>query len=117
MEAIRLARRELPADVPLIGFAGAPFTLASYAIEGGASRTFTKTKRLMYQAPDTWHLLLSKLAEVVGKFPSGPGARRGAGAASCSTAGSAVSRLTTIAPTYNRTAARRWHWRVPRRCR
>ncbi|HKC38388.1 MAG TPA: uroporphyrinogen decarboxylase family protein, partial [Gemmatimonadales bacterium] len=52
MEAIRLARRELPGDVPLIGFAGAPFTLASYAIEGGASRTFTKTKRLMYQAPD-----------------------------------------------------------------
>jgi len=68
MEAIRLARRELPADVPLIGFAGAPFTLASYAIEGGASRTFTKTKSLMYQAPDTWHQLLGKLADVVGKF-------------------------------------------------
>jgi len=68
MDAIRLARRELPADVPLIGFAGAPFTLASYAIEGGASRTFTKTKQFMYQTPDTWHLLLSKLAEVVGKF-------------------------------------------------
>src|SRR5437899_12849003 len=56
-EAVRLARRALPADVPLIGFAGAPFTLASYAIEGGASRTFTKTKRFMYQAPHTWHLL------------------------------------------------------------
>ncbi len=68
MDAIRLARRELPGDVPLIGFAGAPFTLASYAIEGGASRTFTKTKRFMYQTPDTWHLLLSKLADVVGKF-------------------------------------------------
>jgi len=68
MDAIRLARRELPADVPLIGFAGAPFTLASYAIEGGASRTFTKTKRFMYQTPDTWHLLLSKLADVVGRF-------------------------------------------------
>src|SRR5216117_2019322 len=68
LEAIRLARRALPANVPLIGFAGAPFTLASYAIEGGASRTFTMTKRLMYQAPDTWHLLLNKLAEVVGKF-------------------------------------------------
>jgi len=68
MDAIRLARRELPGDVPLIGFAGAPFTLASYAIEGGASRTFTKTKRFMYQTPDTWHLLLSKLADVVGRF-------------------------------------------------
>jgi uroporphyrinogen decarboxylase len=67
-DAIRLARRALPADVPLIGFAGAPFTLASYAIEGGASRTFTKTKSFMYQAPDAWHLLLSKLADLVGEF-------------------------------------------------
>jgi len=54
--------------VPLIGFAGAPFTLASYAIEGGSSRTFTRTKTLMYQAPDTWHLLLNKLAELVGRY-------------------------------------------------
>jgi len=68
MDAIRLARRALPADVPLIGFAGAPFTLASYAIEGGASRTFTKTKQFMYQTPDTWHLLLSKLADLVGRY-------------------------------------------------
>ena len=67
-DAIRLARRALPADVPLIGFAGAPFTLASYAIEGGASRTFTKTKQFMYQTPDTWHLLLKKLAELVGNY-------------------------------------------------
>jgi uroporphyrinogen decarboxylase len=67
-DAIRLARRALPDDVPLIGFAGAPFTLASYAIEGGASRTFTKTKLFMYQAPDAWHLLMSKLAEVVGSY-------------------------------------------------
>lgn len=67
-DAIRLARRALPADVPLIGFAGAPFTLASYAIEGGASRTFTKTKQFMYQAPDTWHRLLGKLADLVGSY-------------------------------------------------
>jgi uroporphyrinogen decarboxylase len=67
-DAIRLARRALPKDVPLIGFAGAPFTLASYAIEGGASRTFTKTKRFMYQAPDTWHRLLGKLADLVGNY-------------------------------------------------
>jgi uroporphyrinogen decarboxylase len=68
MDAIRLARRALPADVPLIGFAGAPFTLASYAIEGGASRTFTKTKAFMYQAPTTWHLLLSKFADLIGRY-------------------------------------------------
>jgi uroporphyrinogen decarboxylase len=68
LDAIRLARKSLPADVPLIGFAGAPFTLASYAIEGGASRTFTKTKRFMYESPDAWHLLLSKLADLVGGF-------------------------------------------------
>src|SRR2546428_8923427 len=73
LDAIRLARRALPADVPLIGFAGAPFTLASYAIEGGASRTFTKTKQLMYQAPDTWHLLLGKFADLIGGGLSAPG--------------------------------------------
>ena len=67
-DAIRLARRALPADVPLIGFAGAPFTLASYAIEGGASRTFTKTKKLMYQAPNAWHLLMKKLADMIGAY-------------------------------------------------
>jgi len=68
LEAVRLARAALPADIPLIGFAGAPFTLASYAIEGGSTRTFTRTKTLMYQSPDTWHLLLSKLAELVGRY-------------------------------------------------
>src|SRR2546423_10942639 len=68
LDAIRLARRALPADVPLIGFAGAPVTLASYAIEGGASRTFTMTKRFMYGAPDAWHRLVGGLAELVGSY-------------------------------------------------
>jgi uroporphyrinogen decarboxylase len=68
LDAVRLARAALPAGIPLIGFAGAPFTLASYAIEGGSTRTFTRTKTLMYQLPDTWHLLLSKLAELVGRY-------------------------------------------------
>jgi uroporphyrinogen decarboxylase len=63
LEAIRILRREL--EVPLIGFAGGPFTLASYAIEGGPSKNFEKTKALMYEDPETWHLLLSKLASVV----------------------------------------------------
>jgi uroporphyrinogen decarboxylase len=68
LETVRLVRRELDGQTPLIGFAGAPFTLASYLIEGGASRTFLRTKRLMYGDPDTWHALLAKLAVVVGNY-------------------------------------------------
>jgi len=68
LEAVRLARAALPGDIPLIGFAGAPFTLASYAVEGGSSRTFTRTKTLMYQAPDTWNLLLGRMADLVGHY-------------------------------------------------
>jgi uroporphyrinogen decarboxylase len=66
LEAIKLLKKELP--VPLIGFAGAPFTLASYLVEGGKSRDFLKTKKLMYAEPETWNLLMSKLAEVVRRF-------------------------------------------------
>ena len=66
LEAIRLLRREL--QVPLIGFAGAPFTLASYAIEGGHSSNFALTKGLMYGDPPTWHRLAALLAEVVGDY-------------------------------------------------
>src|SRR5881394_2900231 len=55
LEAARLAARALPPHVPLIGFAGAPFTLASYAIEGGATRSFALTKRFMYSEPRAWH--------------------------------------------------------------
>ena len=64
-DAIALARRELNGRVPLIGFAGAPFTLASYAIEGGSSRNYIETKRLMYGEPAVWHRLMDKLARVV----------------------------------------------------
>ncbi len=66
LEAIRLLRREL--QVPLIGFAGAPFTLASYAIEGGHSTSFARTKALMYEEPATWHRLAALLAEVVADY-------------------------------------------------
>jgi uroporphyrinogen decarboxylase len=66
MEAIKLLKKELP--VPLIGFAGAPFTLASYLVEGGKSRDFLKTKKLMYGEPQTWNLLMSKLSEVVRRY-------------------------------------------------
>jgi uroporphyrinogen decarboxylase len=68
LEAIRLAKRELADRVPLIGFAGAPFTLASYAIEGGGSREYRRTKQLMHAQPDAWHMLMSKLSAMVGDY-------------------------------------------------
>ena len=68
IEAVRLAVRALPPQVPLIGFAGAPFTLASYAIEGGATRNFAVTKRFMYTEPRAWHDLMRRLAELVGWY-------------------------------------------------
>lgn len=68
LQAIKLVQSELAGKVPLIGFSGAPFTLASYAIEGGSSRNYTKTKTLMYQQPAIWHLLMDKLALVVGNY-------------------------------------------------
>jgi uroporphyrinogen decarboxylase len=64
-EAIRQARRALNGRVPLIGFAGAPFTLASYAIEGGSSRNYLLTKQLMYGEPKAWHQLMDKFARVI----------------------------------------------------
>jgi uroporphyrinogen decarboxylase len=64
-DAIRLVQTELDGRVPLIGFGGAPFTLASYAIEGGHSASFALTKSLMYGQPDAWHRLCEKLSEVV----------------------------------------------------
>jgi uroporphyrinogen decarboxylase len=66
LEAIRLLRREL--KVPLIGFGGAPFTLASYAIEGGHSRSFARTKELMYREPRAWGRLMDTLAAVVSEY-------------------------------------------------
>jgi len=68
LEAVRLICRALRPEVPLIGFAGAPFTLASYAIEGGATRSFAVTKRFMYAEPRAWHALLELLADLVGRY-------------------------------------------------
>ncbi|HTU25099.1 MAG TPA: uroporphyrinogen decarboxylase [Pirellulales bacterium] len=65
VETVRLTRAGLPAHIPVIGFAGAPFTLASYAIEGGASRQYLHTKGLMYRDPGAWHELMSTLARAV----------------------------------------------------
>jgi uroporphyrinogen decarboxylase len=66
-EAVRLLRAEL-GQTPLIGFAGAPFTLASYLIEGGPSRHHEHTKALMYSEPSTWHALLAALATITTTF-------------------------------------------------
>ncbi len=63
LEAIRLLRGEL--DVPLIGFAGAPFTLASYLVEGGPSKQHERTKALLFGEPDTWDALMARLAGIV----------------------------------------------------
>src|SRR5690606_921608 len=66
-DAIGLLIPEL-GDTPLIGFAGAPFTLASYLVEGGPSRNHEHTKALMLSAPDVWHALMSRLAEITSTF-------------------------------------------------
>jgi uroporphyrinogen decarboxylase len=65
MKAIRIVRKELEGKIPLIGFSGAPFTLASYIIEGGHSKNYILTKRLMYQDGPTWDALMKKLSEVL----------------------------------------------------
>nr|WP_229789832.1 uroporphyrinogen decarboxylase [Pilimelia terevasa] len=66
-EAVRLLVAEL-GDTPLIGFAGAPFTLASYLVEGGPSRHHARTKALMYGDPALWHALCGRLAQITGEF-------------------------------------------------
>ncbi|MCI0409694.1 MAG: uroporphyrinogen decarboxylase [Acidobacteria bacterium] len=70
-EAVRLARAALPPVVPLIGFAGAPFTLASYLIEGGGSRQYQHTKALMYRDSGAWHALMERLSKAVSDYLSG----------------------------------------------
>jgi len=65
MNAVRTIRRELNGEVPLIGFSGSPWTLATYMIEGGTSKAFTKIKKMAFAEPKTLHLLLDKLADSV----------------------------------------------------
>ncbi len=67
-EAIRLTVRGLPTDIPLIGFCGAPYTLAAYAIEGGSSRQFARTKAFMYREPVAWHRLMGTLVETLAPY-------------------------------------------------
>jgi uroporphyrinogen decarboxylase len=67
-EAIRRTRRALRTDLPLIGFSGAPFTLASYIIEGGGSRNYVHTKSLMYEDSGAWHAMMSLVARALIRY-------------------------------------------------
>jgi uroporphyrinogen decarboxylase len=67
-ETARTVRRALDGRVPLIGFAGAPFTVASYLVEGGASREYLHTKRFMYEDPEGWHALMEILVELTAAY-------------------------------------------------
>lgn len=67
-QAIRLIRAALPNDIPLLGFAGAPFTLASYCIEGGGSKNYVRTKSLMYNDESAWNVLMSRLVDTVSLY-------------------------------------------------
>ena len=69
-EAIRIVSRELQGTAPVIGFCGAPFTVASYMIEGSGSRTFVHTKRMMYQHPEVWRELMGRLVPVLSEYLS-----------------------------------------------
>jgi uroporphyrinogen decarboxylase len=68
MKTIRILRKELEDSVPLIGFSGAPFTLASYMVEGGTSKNFTLIKMMMYQSPSLYHDLLSKITKAIALY-------------------------------------------------
>ncbi len=70
-EAVRIARRELAPGVPLIGFCGAPFTVASYMIEGGASREFAQTRSLMHDDPGAWNALLERIVRASADYLNG----------------------------------------------
>jgi len=68
MDAVRTIRRELDGQVPLIGFSGSPWTLATYMVEGGSSKTYGRVKSMLYEAPDMAHMLLDKLARSVTSY-------------------------------------------------
>ncbi len=68
METVRQTRAGLPGEIPVLGFAGAPFTLASYAIEGGGSRNYLFAKTLMYRDEGAWHALMGRLARAVARY-------------------------------------------------
>lgn len=68
LDTVRLVRHSLNGSLPLIGFSGAPFTLACYAIEGGSSRHFIRAKQFMYQHPESWHRLMGLFADTIADY-------------------------------------------------
>lgn len=70
-ETVRRVKQALAGRVPLIGFAGAPFTVASYVVEGGPSREYLHAKRLMYEEPEAWHRLMELLTEATARYLNG----------------------------------------------
>ena len=94
--AVRLIRSALKPDLPLIGFAGAPFTLACYAIEGGSSRHYEAAKGFMYRDPGAWDALMGRLVEATAAYLSAQ-AEAGRRSCNCSIAGSATCPRGTIA--------------------
>src|SRR5262249_22425794 len=70
-ETVRRVKRALAGAVPLIGFAGAPFTVASYVVEGGPSRDYLHTKRLMYEEPEGWNRLMGILVDATARYLNG----------------------------------------------
>lgn len=68
LDSVNLIKQTLDERVPLIGFSGAPFTLASYLIEGSPSRDFAKTKKMIYSQPQLWKALMSKLSDIVSSY-------------------------------------------------
>jgi len=68
MDAVRLIRRELNNRIPLIGFSGSPWTLATYMVEGGSTKTFSRSKGMLYSTPELLHALLEKLAAAVSEY-------------------------------------------------
>jgi len=68
VDAVRLIRKTLQGSVPLIGFSGSPWTLATYMVEGGSSKSFQKVKGLMYEQPKLLHVMLDKLAQSVAAY-------------------------------------------------
>ena len=117
MDAIRLVRRELDGRTPLIGFSGAPFTLASYIVEGGHSRTYSLVKTLMYEDPVTFARLMGLISRRRGGLPAGADRRRRPGGAALRLLGGLAVALRLRAPGAASRALRGGPGEGPRRAR
>ncbi len=99
MQTVKHTRAAIKSHIPVIGFAGAPFTLASYMIEGGGSRNYINTKRLMYRSPAAWHELMTKLTRTIARYLNAQ-IQAGAQCVQSSILGSDVCRWRTTKPIF-----------------